>query len=229
LPRPTPLFSVFHPPETPDQELTVALLSRSWVLALVCLPVALAGQDNLLDLRLAELNEDADVTYQNFIYSRSFAGGRFLGQALYLRLPLDDYNEVSVGGGIRALSLGDANLYGMASVAKATDAWYVEPAILLLDVAGRLTGSLYVQRYTPLSDEGIVQWLVDTIEAQYAVTGPFALGAALYAYRPEGGDWLTKVGPKASLADRLGATEVRVTRVSPGESFEFLIRRLLIF
>jgi hypothetical protein len=188
-----------------------------------------SAQDNLLDLRVVELTEEGDVTYQNVIYSRSFAEGRFLAQALYLRLPREDYNEVAVGGGARVVSLRDASAYLLISVAKATDSEYLEPALLVLDVAGRLTGSLYLQRYMPVGEDGIVQWLIDTLELQYGVRGPFALGAALYAYRPEGGEWLTKVGPKVALADRFGATELRLTRVNQSGGYELLLRRMLIF
>jgi hypothetical protein len=40
---------------------------------------------------------------------------------------------------------------------------------------------------------------------------------------------VTKVGPKVSIADRHGATELRVARVNQGESVELQVRRLLVF
>jgi len=60
----------------------------------------------LPDLRVLEANGDLDVTYQNFIYARSFGEGRFLAQALYLRIPstadgVEDYHEVAVAGGVQ--------------------------------------------------------------------------------------------------------------------------------
>jgi hypothetical protein len=208
-----------------------------WVACVVgLLGLALAGaqtrllaQDNVLDLRLVEVNGDGDVTYQNFIYARSLADGRFLAQALYLRLPQDSYGEVAVGGGVRAALLGDLSVYLMASLAKASDASYAQPALFLQDAQGRLTGSLYLQRYTPLNDDGVAQWLVDALEAQYGIAGPVAIGAALHAYRPEGGDWLTKLGPKLVVSDRFGTTEIRATWLDAGGGHEFQIRRVWVF
>ena len=195
-------------------------------------PAALSGQDNVLDLRLLEANSDFDVTYQNFIYARSLGGGRFLAQALYLRIPAPDtadYNELAVGGGVRAAALGDLAVYLMASLARATDDNYLEPALLAQDALGRFTASLYLQHYAPLGDDGIDQWLIDSLEAQYAVRAPVSLGAALYAYRPAGGDWLTKIGPKVALADRLGSTELRATWRDGGGGHELQLRRIWIF
>lgn len=64
--------------------LTVAVLLTGPTARLTC-------QDNVLDLRVVEFNADRAITYQNFIYARSLAGGRFLVQVLYLRLPRDKY------------------------------------------------------------------------------------------------------------------------------------------
>lgn len=194
------------------------------------LPVTAAkGQDNVLDLRVVEFNADREITYQNFIFSRNLSGGRFFVQALYLRLPRDKYNEVAAGVGVRVASLGDAAVYLVAGVGSATDANYAEPALLVQDTKGRLTGSLFAQRYVPLSSAGVGQWLVDAFELQYAVRGPLFLGAALYAYQAQGGDWLTKIGPKVGVNDSYGSTELRVTAVSHGGGHEIQLRRILVF
>ncbi len=64
---------------------------------------------------------------------------------------------------------------------------------------------------------------------QYVVRGPFYLGAALYAYQAEGGDWLTKIGPKVGINDKYGSTEVRATAVSHGGGHEVQFRRIVVF
>mgnify|MGYP001167295565 FL=1 len=64
---------------------------------------------------------------------------------------------------------------------------------------------------------------------QYAVRGPLYLGAALYAYQAEGGEWLTKIGPKVGVNDRFGATEVRATSVNQGGGHEIQLRRIVVF
>jgi hypothetical protein len=199
-------------------------------LALGCLLLSApaAAQPNVLDLRVAEITSGGDVTYQSFIYDRTFADGRIMFEAVYLRLPADDNKEVSIGGGFRAARLGDLQAYFLGHVAKATDARYVQPALLVLDTTGRLTGSLFVQHYTPVDDKGTHQWLVDSAEIQYGVRGPLALGVSAYLYRPAGGDWLTKVGPKVSIGDKYGASELRIARVNRG-GYAFQFRRLIVF
>ena len=205
------------------------LLTLLALLALLARPAVLACQDNALDLRVAEFNAKRDLTYQNFIYARSFAGGRFIAQVNYLRLAPAKYSEVAAGLGIRITTVGDASVYVIGGFGRATDANYAEPAILVQDTKGRLTGAAYIQRYQPLSDAGVGQWLLDMLEVQYNVHGPFNLGAALYAYQAEGGSWLTKVGPTLSVNDRLGSTGIRVTSVSQAGGHEIQLRRILVF
>jgi hypothetical protein len=178
--------------------------------SLVMLPLAapLRAQDNALDLRV-EWSGERTPLYQNFLYARTLAGGRWMVQGLVLRLPADKYDELAVGGGYRVASMGGASAYVQRT-------------------QGKLTGSFFVQRYTPADARGIVQWLVDPLEVQYAVAGPFAVGASLYAYRADGGDWSTRFGPKVSLSDRHGATEVRVSEMSPG-SRALQLRRVILF
>jgi hypothetical protein len=202
------------------------------VAALLARPTApLACQDNVLDLRVVEVNSHHDVTYQNFIYARSLAGGKYLAQALYLRLPGIKYNEVAVGAGLRIASFGDASAYIIAGVGSATDANYAEPALLVQDTKGRLTYAVFFQRYVPLNNTVTVpgQWLIDPLEIQYAVYGPLYLGAALYAFKPGSDAWLTKVGPKLGVNDKFGSTEVRMTSVSQGGGHQVQLRRIVVF
>ena len=187
------------------------------------------AQANVLDLRVVEVNETRDVTYQNFIYARSFAGGKLLAQALYLRLPQFDYNEVAIAPGVRAITRGQVNVYALAGIASATEAAYFEPAVLAQDLSGRLTGTLYLQRYMPLESGGVGQWLLDTFEMQYVVHDPVFVGGAFYAYRPDGGAWLTKLGPKVGFADKFGSTEIRIAHVNAGGGTEFQLRRIVVF
>lgn len=189
------------------------------------------AQDNVLDLRVVELDPEGTITYQNFIYARVFKEGRFLFEALHLRIPTVDYKEVSVGGGYRVAQAGDLQVYALGHVAKATDGTYFQPALLLQDAKGRLTGSMFVQHYAPLTDEGAHQWLIDPIEAQYAVAGRVSLGGSGYFYKAPGLSWLRKVGPKISVADRFGATEFRAARVDDqgATGWEFQFRRIVVF
>jgi hypothetical protein len=188
----------------------------------------LAAQDNVLDLRVAEFNNHGDFTYQNFIYARNLDSARFMVQALYLRLPDLGYREGAVAVGWRAAARGPLSAYLLAGAASATDAPYFEPALFVVGTGDRWSGSMYLQRYTPVNGRGIAQWLVDPLEVQYRVTGPFQVGTALYAYRPAGGDWLTKLGLKLGIVDPLGFTEVRISQVNTGGQ-EFQLRRIFAF
>lgn len=189
------------------------------------------AQNNTLDLRVVEFDTDGTVTYQNFIYGRVFKDGRFLFEALHLRIPVVDYKEVSVGGGVRVVTAGDVQVYALGHIAKATDAVYFQPAVFLQDATGRLTGSMFLQHYTPVNSDGVHQWLIDPIEAQYVVAGPVALGGSGYFYKAPEVSWLRKVGPKVSVADKFGATEFRAARVSDGSTtgWEMQFRRILVF
>ena len=171
-----------------------------------------AAQQNVVDLRFLEIDSHGDVRYQNFIYDRTSADGRFLFEGLYLRVPPDDYDEVSIGGGYRVLRAADLQVYGLVHVAEATDGAYVQPALLLLDTAGRFTGSLFVQHYAPLSDRGVHQWLVDSAEAQYRPRSIRDRRVGVL-FKPAGGDWLTKVGPKVR-----SRTMARPGFASPGST-----------
>ncbi len=199
------------------------------VLALLTWPAARAyGQDNVFDVRFVELDAHRHVSYQNFIYARAFDDGKYLAQGTFLKIPPGSYNEFALALGIRAATIGETSVYLLAGAGRATDGDYAEPAILLQDTKGRLTGALYLQRYVPLSHSGIGQWLVDMLEAQYAL-GAFYLGGAFYAYQANGDAWLSKVGPKFGRSDRMGATELRVTRTSRVGSPEIQFRRVLVF
>ena len=189
---------------------------------------ALHAQDNVFDLRLVEIDSHHHVTYQNFIYARSISGGKYVAQATFLKVPPGSYNEFALALGVRAATVAGAAVYLLAGAGRATDGNYAEPAILVQKATGRLTGALYVQRYVPLSQSGIGQWLLDMLEAQYAF-GAIYLGGALYAYQANGDAWLTKIGPKLGLTDKRGATEVRVTRTSRDGSPEILFRRIVAF
>jgi hypothetical protein len=187
------------------------------------------GQQNVLDLRLLEANEEGDVTYQNFLYSRTVGDSKLSFEAFALFLPQLDYEELGLGVGYRAFRLGQVAVSFLAYVASAADDDYFEPALLLLDSEGRLTGSFLLLRYVPLGNDGSDQWLIDPAEIQYRVAGPVSLGVSAYLYRPEGGSWLSKIGPKISIADRLGATEVAAREVNQGGGIEIQMRRIFVF
>jgi hypothetical protein len=195
-------------------------------------PARLTAQDNTLDLRFLEINSKGHVTYQNFIYSRMLDSGQWMVQALYLRLPGGlpgrDYNEGAAGVGYRFATIGKVSTYAIAGYGHATDGNYFEPAILAVATDGKLTGDAFFQRYVALDNTATSGWLLDPLELQYAVGGPFAIGAALYAYQPVGGEWFTKLGGKIGLNDKLGTSEVRISHVSTGGA-EFQFRRIFVF
>jgi hypothetical protein len=207
---------------------------------MLSLATPLHAQDNVLDLRV-EWRGDRKPLYQNFLYARTLAGGRLMVQGLILRLPGDNYDELAAGVGYRVLSWNGLAAYAIVGYGGGTDpipvggarvnspfVHYYQPAVLVQRTQGRLTCSLFVQRYTPVDWKGTVQWLVDPLEVQYAIAGPVALGASLYAYRSEGGEWLTRLGPKLAFADTHGSTELRVSRVSTGGQ-AIQLRRVLVF
>ena len=197
----------------------------------VCFPpTGVFAQSNILDLRLLEVDDGGDRTYHNVIYSHSFGDSRFSLEAFYLFLPqFDDYEEPGLGVGYKALSLGDVEVSLIGYLASAPDDDYFEPAVLVIDGAGRWTWSVFLLRYLPLSSAGIEQWLVDPAEIQVRVKGPLSVGLSAYLYRPQGGDWLRKVGPKISVEDRLGATEIALRDVNQGGGYELQLRRILLF
>lgn len=189
----------------------------------------LQAQDTVLDLRFLELNDHGERTYHNFILSHAF-GERLSFEAFYLLLPqLDDYDELAAGLGYRMGKIGEVGISFIGYFSSAPDDEYFEPTLFLLDVDGKLTGSLFLLHYFPLSGDGIHQWLVDPVEVQYNVFGSVSIGASGYFYRPQGGSWLTKIGPKISLADRLGASELAVRWVNGGGGVEFQLRRIFTF
>ena len=106
---------------------------------------------------------------------------------------------------------------------------YLQPAALTQFTSGKWAGSALVQRYIALTNNAASAWLVDPAEIQYAIAGPVSIGASAYLYRPNGGSALTKIGPKVSVADKYGATELRVVHVNQGASTELQIRRLILF
>lgn len=192
------------------------------------------AQNNVLDLKPADVNFDGDATYRIFVYNRLFSDGKVLFEALHLRLPGVDtvagYNELSVGGGYRLVKRGGFQLYGLAHVAFATaDQKYFQPAALVQFASGKWAGSAFVQRYIALTDNAASAWLIDPAEIQYTIAGPVALGASAYLYRPNDGSALTKIGPKVSVADKYGATELRVVHVNQGASTELQVRRVIVF
>lgn len=192
------------------------------------------AQNNVLDLKPADVNSDGDVVYGIFIYNRLFSEGKFIFEALHLRIPgldvVGDYNELSVGGGYRLVKRGGFQLYGLAHVGFATDDQkYLQPAALMQFASGKWAASAFVQRYVALTDNAASAWLVDPAEIQYTIAGPVAVGASVYVYRPDGGSTLTKIGPKVSVADKYGATELRVVHVNQGASIEFQARRVILF
>ena len=191
------------------------------------------AQNNLFDLRVAEINTNGDLTYQNFIFGKVFDDGKWMVEGLYLRVPgfvdYPDYNEGSIGFGYRVMKKAGLQVYALAQIAKATDTNFFEPALQLQFLNGRWAGSGFIQRYMALSDAGTSAWLMDPLEIQYTVAGPVALGASLYAFKGDGGAWLTKAGPKVSVADKYGATEVRVGYVNQSASYEFQFRRIIVF
>jgi hypothetical protein len=192
------------------------------------------AQSNVLDLRPADINADGDVTYGLFIYNHLFSDDKFLFEAMYLRVPgldiYEDYDEYSVGAGIRLLNGRGLQVYGLAHFAVATDsAKFFQPGMILQFANGRWEASSFVQRYVSLTDNAYSGWLIDPAEIQFRIVGPVSLGASAYMYRADGGSALTKIGPKVSVADKYGATEFRIAHVNQGASVEYQVRRVIIF
>ena len=211
--------------------------ARRTILAVAMFVAACApavAQNNSLDIRPADINSDGAVTYQFGSYNRLFADGKVLFEALYLRIPgldvFDDYDEVSVGVGLRLMQKGGFRMFGIAHYAVATDsAQFIQPALITDFSRGRWTASSFVQRYIAITDNAASAWLVDPAEIQFTIAGPLALGVSAYLFRADGGSALTKIGPKVSVADKYGATELRVAHVNQGASVEYQVRRIILF
>jgi hypothetical protein len=225
----------------PVTAILVALLATTAIFA----PLRLAAQDNVLDLRFMELNSKGDLTYQNFIYSRMLDSGKWMAQALYLRLASANYSEYAAGVGYRVATVGGFSGYAIAGYGNGTygpgtDGNYFEPAFLATGTQGKWSGSLFLQRYVAVDSKGVNAWLIDPIEGSYNFAGPFAIGASVYAYQPNNIDWLTKLGIKFGINDKLGTSELRISAVStpiallptpttPVHTTEFQFRRIFVF
>lgn len=198
------------------------------------LAVPADAQNTLIDLRPADVNSDGDVVYQNFIVSHLLADGKFMIEGLFLRIPggdFGDYKEVSAGAGIRVVQKGGLNIYALAHFAKATDVNWFQPAALMTFTSGKWTASAFTQRYVSLTDDVPSAWLVDPAEIQYTVAGPVALGVSSYLFAADDVPAAKKIGPKASVADKYGATEFRAARLTFGgfSRWEFQLRRIILF
>ena len=190
------------------------------------------AQSTLIDLRPADISSDGDVTYQNFIFSHLFVDGKVIVDALFLHVPgfdYPDYKEVSAGAGYRVVKYGGLTIYGLANFAKATDVTWFQPASLLTFVSGKWSANAFGQRYVSLTEDYPSAWLLDPAEIQYKIAGPFALGVSGYIFAQDDTPALKKFGPKFSVADKYGATELRTARVNQGAKWEFQLRRIFLF
>lgn len=196
----------------------------SIILSMAITPVF--AQDNLFDLRY-ELNGKGNNTYWNIIYARNF--GPVMFEAFHVRLPQDDYKETVIGLGYTPFSIGDIAVYGLFHYSWAVDDKYLEPGIFAVDIDGRWTGSFWGVCYLPTGDEGIQQILIDPAEIQYNVLGRISVGISSYFWKPKGGEWFTKIGPKISISDKYGNTELRVANINNDGGWEFQLRRIVVF
>jgi hypothetical protein len=199
------------------------------LLLLLCLTWTGWAQNNVLDLRPAEWNEQGQVTYRNFIYSRYLAGGRFMFNAVHIRIPPASYKELAVGAGYNAVTLKNIHAYIIANLATATDDYYLEPSLFVIGNEKRWSGSFLLVHYVPLGQDGISQWLMDPFEVQYRVLGPLAAGFSSYYYQADGGEALTKAGVKLSYGHRYGAIEAAFRHVNHYGGTEFQLRTLFLF
>lgn len=201
---------------------------RSLVLLLGLVGAAWA-QNNVLDLRPAEWNEQGEVTYRNFIFSRYLANGRVMINAVHIRIPPASYKELAIGGGYNAFNHKNIHAYTIANLAAASDEYYLQPSLFVIGQEGKWSGSLLLVRYVPLGQEGVGQWLMDPFEIQYTVLGPLALGFSSYYYQADGDEAMTKIGAKASYGTRFGALEAAFRQVNHNGGTEIQLRALIMF
>jgi hypothetical protein len=185
-------------------------------------------QDNVLDLRLVELNDHGERTYHNFIYARTLHKGQFMVEAYHLRLPPDHYTETSLGLGYRLWTRGSAAVYGLGHFAWASDDQYFQPAMFLV-APGKLGANVYVMYYAPLGRSGVTQWLVDPVEVQYRVWDRLSLGLSGYYWRPHGGPSLVKKGGLLSISLGQVTLVVAVRAVNLGGGVETQLRSIVVF
>jgi hypothetical protein len=217
--------------------LTLAALMAGMTLLSSLAPARLSAQDNVLDLRLLEINSKGNITYQNFIYARMLDSAQWLIQGLYLRESSINYSEVAVGAGYRVASAGGFSGYviaglGNGNAGPGADANYFEPAFYVSGTQGKWTGSAFLQRYVDLDSKGVNGWLVDPLEAAYNFAGPFTAGISIYEYQPVVGPQTTKLGIKFGVNDKLGTSEVRISNVNTtgqAATAEFQFRRIFVF
>jgi hypothetical protein len=187
------------------------------------------AQNNVLDLRPAEWNEHGQVTYRNFVYSRYLAQGRFLLNAVHIRIPPASYKELAIGGGYNAVTVKNIHAYAIANLATATDDYYFEPSLFVIGNEGKWSGSLLLVHYVPLGSDGISQWLMDPFEIQHTVAGPLSIGFSSYYYKAAAAEALTKAGVKLSYGHRLGALEAAFRHVNHNGGTEMQLRALILF
>jgi hypothetical protein len=187
------------------------------------------AQNNVLDLRPVEWNEQGHATYRNFVYSRYLDKGRFLLNAVHIRIPPAGYKELAIGGGYNAVTVKNIHAYVIANLATATDDNYFEPSLFVIGNEGKWSGSLLMVHYVPLGQDGISQWLMDPFEVQFMVAGPLAVGFSSYYYKAAATEALTKAGIKLSYGYRLGAIETAFRHVNHNGGTEVQLRALLFF
>ena len=185
------------------------------------------SQSNLLDFRM-ELDNDAEFTYQNIIYSRSINEGKFLIESYYLRLPNEEYKELSVGGGYNLYSNKGMTFYLLGHIAFASDENYFQPALLAFKDTGRFTWSIFLLYYAPLGQKGISQWLIDPFELQYEISRKFSIGTSTYAWKSSMAS-VYKNGIKIGILFGSVKNELAVRYVSPNADIEVQFRALIFF
>ncbi len=202
------------------------LISAAALLSSLAAPLHAGG--NEVELRI-EIDERGDATYQMLSYGRISPRGRYYFEAVALGFPRYDYEEISVGPGIRVGGAGQMEAYLLGHLAATSDGDYFQPALYLLDSKGRIRASFYALYYVPLGGGGRRQWLIDPLEVEYLVSPRVALGMSASYWRPERSASVTKVGPSIKIHDLRGATEFRISQVSDGEGVEFLFGRIFVF
>lgn len=207
--------------------LTAVLLSL--LSLLLILPVL--AQDHVFDLRLAEVNDNGDHTYSNFIYVRN--AGSWMFEVFHLYIPglsgASDYHENTGGVGYTFQTFGDVLIYGLAHLAKGSDEWYFQPALFALDVNGDLTGMAFILYYAPLGDEGLKQILVDPVTVKQHLFGNFYAGPHVYYWNADTVPDVLKLGGVATVVDKFGETSVTFRKVNHGGGWEFQLNRIFLF
>lgn len=136
-------------------------------------------------------------------YNRTFDGNKVVWFGTLQDLTIDpDYREVQMGLG---RILGSSQVFGI--VVRASDSWYLEPAVVPSINWKKFSITGFVAVYVPLQAQGVKQFLVDPISGLVKINSKVSAGAS-YTLLALSGFRKDAVGPTLQLSVPKGSLNI---------------------